>query len=201
MKTPFLILSIALVAASFSTHAESPVRQPATVFDDWAPGEKTDGVTRNFASWKSPSGKFSITYLTAKQDPDDFILVGENTADGSHTVLGYGTRGADVKWFKTKMGDLAVVDYNSDAGLNELFVLKPSTGKKDAWALLYRTPSLGLGAGYCVEQCYWTLVKLDPDLGTMKLKASWCYSDATNAQRKTMKTEGVYDVPLFYGYK
>ena len=198
----FLIFFIAINSLGLNATAKPANRPPALLFDDWAPAETTEGVTKNFGDWKSPSEKYSIAYLKSGQDQDDFTLVGKNHSDENSTVLCYGNRGAGVTWYGTKMGDIAVIDYTGDPDHNALYViLAPNQKEKTSWTLLYSTPALDLGADHFVELCYWSVLKVDPNMGSIRLKASWNYSDVTNAQRKTLKTEGIYNVPLFYGYK
>jgi hypothetical protein len=198
-----LLIGVLLLLAGFSeTATQAANRQPASIFDYWATDQSTNGVTNVFGVWRSPSGEYSITLLKSKQDEDAFILVGRSGLNGNGSVLGYGMFGADVKWFATKAGEIAVIDNQIDNGKNEILVVMPQRTKKGvAWSLLYRTPE-GLSADHLtVAHCNWSLVKLDPSFGSIRLKASWDYSDATNAQRQKMKTEGVYDIPIFYGYK
>jgi hypothetical protein len=198
MGTLVLVLTVSL-----ANSAQAANRQRAVLFDYWAKDESTNGMTNVFAAWRSPSGEFSITFLKSGQDSSACILVGQNgkVADQSVTILGYGLFGADVKWFATKAGEMAVINNQTDNGANEILVVMPKRTKKGvAWSLLYRTPESLAADHLTVAHCYWSLVKLDPNLGSMRLKASWDYSDVTNDQRRKMKTEGVYDIPLFYGY-
>ena len=182
---------------------DESLRHPVAVFfDDWAPSQSAAGINVPFASLKSPSGKYSISWLgTRNKAGDDFVLIGTDKTNGQKTILGYGSRGADVHWYTTRAGEIAVVDNQTDNATNELFVLLAEQRKgQDTWTLLYRTPEMR-SFPHVVENLNWTLLEFDTAMGTLRLKAEWSYSDITNAERKRFKTDGVYTVPLFYGYR
>jgi hypothetical protein len=162
-------------------------------------------MTNVFSTWISADRKYAISGLgPANPDKrDGFILVARDIAAAKTVVLGYGARGVSVKWFQTKAGDVAIIDHQTDNGMNELFVVLPRRiGKQTLWGLLYRTPDgWGTANEWTIAHCNWKVIKFDTDLGILRLSGSWDFSNATNEERRKLKTEGVYDIPMFYGAK
>lgn len=192
-----------VVAVTVSCTSVAPLveRQRNCLFDDWAANQTLNGVEHEFAVWQSPNGKYAIRFLKSGEDSDVFVLVGQNLPDGKKTVLGYGLYGVEITWFQTSLGNIAVIDHAISAGFNELFVVMPDGHKGASWRSLYRTPEPFAATRSAISHCYWHVVKLDSDLGSLRLTASWNFSGISNAEAETIKTEGQYDVPLFYGAK
>ncbi len=187
-------LTLVLSGSAFAVD----LKTPAYLFDDWAKGESENEEMRVFATWKSPSGNFAIEFLKSGEDVDVFTLIGKSLTDGQEVVLARGTYSVDIKWIRMNAGEVAVVDHGISNGLNELFVLKP-TGAK-GWDLIYKTPNRWAPDGLAVDHCYWSVVGVDKDLGSLRLRASWTYSNVSNSAKKKMSTEGTYNIPLFFGF-
>src|SRR4051794_22121619 len=195
--TLIVLLGMNLSYAESLAGADNASR--ALLFDEWGAGEDGGGKMKEFKVWKSSSGQYRLSYLKADKDLDAFTLVGGSSIDGRAVVLGHGLYGVDVTWIKTSAGEIAIVDHKIMGGLNELFVVKPSSPVK--WLLLYRTPNPLAPNELAMDQCYWSVVSVDPDMGSLRLKGAWSFSNMTNAARKAAVTEKVYEIPLFYGFR
>jgi hypothetical protein len=199
-----LIYALSLLTGLPKIIAQATNREPAALFDQWSIDQSTNGVTNVFASWRSPSGEHCISLLKSIQDDGPFVLLGYNkSAPGDRpSVLGYGMCGAEVRWFSTAAGEIAIIDNQIDNGKNELLVVVPRQARKrGVWSLVYRTPEGLTVKQLTVAHCYWRVVRFDPSSGNLRLEASWDYSNTTHAQRQKMRTDGVYDIPIFYGYR
>jgi hypothetical protein len=207
MRVPTLLALAALAAAAMiaasSCHADAgpAARKPAVLFDDWPPGPNHDDLAQIFGSWASSDKGFVITSQKSGRDSDALVLIGRTAKVRNEVVLGYGLRAVDVKWFETKAGSVAVVNHFIDNGINELFVLMPRMiGRSTSWDLLYKTPSRSAAGSLTVAHCYWTLIRLDPELGIMQLKGAWDFSEPPRVMGKKILSEATYRVPLFYGF-
>lgn len=169
----------------------------ACLYDNRLKRESTHGLTQKFDQWLSPDGKFLISYFKADQDHDEYKLLGCEVATGKTSILGFGDHGADVKWYKTSAGEIAVITNWVDNGTNEIYVAGTPGVAGNKWSLLYKTPNRI--SKFVVAHCYWEIMGFDGDLGVIKLMASWDFSDVTNSERNKMKTAGIYSIPLFYG--
>jgi len=192
-----VLLGIKVSLADFLARADSA--PSVLLFDEWAKGEDGGGKMKEFKSWKSSSGRYTLSYLKADRDLVAFALVGMPSTDGKPVVLGHGLFGVDVTWIQTSVGEIAIVDHKISGGLNELFVVKPSN--RGNWVLLYRTPNPLAPNGLAMDHCYWSVISMDADAGSLRLKAAWSFSNMSNAARKAAVTEGVYEIPLFYGLR
>jgi hypothetical protein len=196
---PFIVL-LGVHLASPEVLFGAPDSAPrALLFDEWGKGENGGGEMKEFQSWKSSKGQYTLSYLKADRDRVAFTLVGGTPIDGKSVVLGHGLYGVDVTWIQTSVGEIAIVDHKISGGLNELFVVKPSNPGN--WILLYRTPSPIAPNELAMDHCYWRVVSVDADAGSLRLKAAWSFSNMSNSARKSAVTEGVYEIPLFYGFR
>jgi hypothetical protein len=195
----FLVCLTCVACRTFADGLQAK-HEHASLFDHWAIGEKSIGVTNTFGVWDSFDRRFRIICLKATRDSDPFILVHCDLKGQNRYVLGYGLRGADIKWVNTQIGEIAIVDNQVDNGINEIFVLFPplngANSENKEWKLLYRTPELS-AAYLTVFHCYWTIKKIDPDLGTMELNGFWEFSELSNKSRVLKPV--TFNIPLFFG--
>jgi hypothetical protein len=203
MQLHYHIIFLAVFACAVTTpssKASADDNSPAYLFDERPPGYPTNQATNMIKSWPSKSRHYTLSMLKANH-VDGFALVARSGADKKGTVLGYGGEGLDVKWYSSTAGEIAIVDHQVYIGFNEIYVVKPSLASgRVVWELLFRTPDSRFTANdWTIAHCYWEVVRLDLDLGSIRLKGGWDFSNTTNEQRKNLNTEATYDVPLFYG--
>jgi len=198
-----VLVLITAIAVSYKISPISKARQPAALFDEWAPNQRESEVNREFGVWRSPSRVFVLRCLKSHQDSDVFLLVASHEGTKAITNLGYGIGTIDVTWLQTSAGEIAVLDHRKGPGLNEILVLRPNNVRgKVSWVLAYKTPRFSETAGgLTVAHCYWTLLSSDGKLGSIRLKASWEFSDAVEAASRKPVTQGLYEIPIFYGMK
>lgn len=162
--------------------------------------QRETSLPETFSCIDSPSQNFAVELGFPEQDSSDLIFVAlVDRKNHRKRTIGIAVRAIDVKWHRTRLGELLVLTHQFDTHQNEVYVFYPRiiSEKEIRVDLLYSagpTEYIPPGVKWPLDHRYWTVKKIEPD-GILVLHGEWDFTDPG--------IPGVsrdFTIPLFYGY-
>ena len=181
--------------ANKQSFISSNISNKNLLFNDWSPDENIDITEmKKSETFNSNDNKFSIA---CRYHDDNFLLFGKTYINHHNELLAKGIRGIKIRWYSTKLGNVAIISYEYDTHKNKLLVLYPKIiNNSTSWIVLFETPKCMYTTDKLIlDHCYWNVEKLNLDKGVLCISCIWDFSNINNTHLQKQN----YIIPLFYG--